>query len=329
MSRSVESTKEAEDEPFARLIRRIEPDSALLRTWPLTGGVSAHVTALEIEQPGGLRKRLVVRRHGEADLRRNEDVAADEFRLLHLLQATGVAAPAPYYLDRSGEFFPTPSIVLEYVEGQAEFAPTNLKDYLVQFATHLARIHQVQHTRDVHRHSVDHQAPTVDLFFLPQQGEAYAAALANRPAVVDESLQEGRIRALLESVWPVPQRNPAALLHGDFWPGNTLWRDGRLAGVIDWEDAAVGDPLADLGNSRMEILWAFGLDAMEDFTQVYRSLTELDFTALPYWDLWAALRPASKIASWAGDATREASMRAGHRLFVGRAFDAARRTVWS
>jgi aminoglycoside phosphotransferase (APT) family kinase protein len=36
-----------------------------------------------------------------------------------------------------------------------------------------------------------------------------------------------------------------SLLHGDYWPDNTLWRDGRLVCVIDWEDAALGDPLAD------------------------------------------------------------------------------------
>ena len=27
-----------------------------------------------------------------------------------------------------------------------------------------------------------------------------------------------------------------ALLHGDYWPGNVLWKNGALVGVIDWED---------------------------------------------------------------------------------------------
>ena len=63
------------------------------------------------------------------------------------------------------------------------------------------------------------------------------------------------------------------LLHGDFWPGNILWRYGQLVAVIDWEDAALGDPLADVANSRLEILWAFGIDAMQSFTHYYQSLT--------------------------------------------------------
>jgi Ser/Thr protein kinase RdoA (MazF antagonist) len=118
------------------------------------------------------------------------------------------------------------------------------------------------------------------------------------------------------------------LLHGDFWPGNTVWRDGRLVAVIDWEEAAFGDPLADLAVSRLDILWIFGLSAMNDFTQQYRSVTGINVINLPYWDLYAALRPASHIAEWAAvypplgrpDITEE-TMREGHRLFVTQAFE--------
>jgi aminoglycoside phosphotransferase (APT) family kinase protein len=36
-----------------------------------------------------------------------------------------------------------------------------------------------------------------------------------------------------------------ALLHADLGPAHLLVRDGRLAGVIDWSDARVGDPALD------------------------------------------------------------------------------------
>ena len=45
------------------------------------------------------------------------------------------------------------------------------------------------------------------------------------------------IRDALEAVWPLGSRNADKLMHGDYWPGNTLWKDGRLVGIIDWEDA--------------------------------------------------------------------------------------------
>lgn len=37
-----------------------------------------------------------------------------------------------------------------------------------------------------------------------------------------------------------------ALLHSDLGPDHVLCRDGRVAGIIDWSDARVGDPALDL-----------------------------------------------------------------------------------
>lgn len=297
-----------EDEKFRRLVHTIDPQSRLIRTWELKGGVSAQVTALEIERSDGRPEKMIVRQHGAADLKQNPRVAADEWRLLRLLRSVGLATPMPLYLDVSGEIFSTPVIVLEYIEGKPELVPSDLDDCVLQLATHLFRIHSVDCT-------------TLDLSFLPTQAKKLGKKLRERPINVDESLAEGRIRDILESVWPLPQQNRSVLLHGDFWPGNTLWQDGRLVAVIDWEDAERGDPLADVANSRLEILWAFGIDAMQSFTADYASMTNIDWANLPYWDLCAALRPASRIAEWAGNDVIEQTMRAGHRVFITQAFD--------
>ena len=296
------------DNKFEQVVQKLAPHSKLLRTWELKGGVSARVTALEIELSSGHTQKLLVRQHGEADRKRNPQIAADEFKLLQLLQSAGLAAPRPYSLDQSGEIFSTPYIVIEYIEGKPEFAPSNLPDFIHQFATHLSRIHRV-----------DGSQP--DLSFLPQAVNFYAEKLRTRPTKLDESLNEGRIRNVLEAAWPLPQHNPSVLLHGDFWPGNLLWQDGQLVAIIDWEDAQVGDPLADVANSRLEILWAFGIEAMQHFTQQYQSMTSIDFANLPYWDLCAALRPASKLAQWGLDALTEQTMRQGHRWFITQAFE--------
>lgn len=298
----------ASTEKFQQVAQKIDPQSKLLRAWELKGGVSAQVTSLEIAQPDGQRKRMVVRQHGGVDLKQNPHAAADEFKLLQILQSEGLAAPAPYFVDQSGEIFPTPYIVIEYIEGKTEFAPADLSDLILQLALQLSRIHQVD-------------CSTLDLSFLPPPEQSYAATLSERPPNVDESLGEGRIRDTLEAVWPLPRRNEAVLLHGDFWPGNVLWKDDRLVAVVDWEDAALGDPLADLANTRLELLWAWGIDATYDFTQHYRSMTNIDFTNLPYWDLCAALRAASRIGEWALDAITEQTMREGLRLFSTQALE--------
>lgn len=294
--------------PFEQIIQKIDPQSKLLRAWKLKGGVSAQMTALELVRPDGQRQKMIVRQHGPAELKRNPHSAADESRLLQLVHTAGLPAPQPYYLDESGEIFPTPYLVIEYIEGQSEFAPTNLPDYIRQFATHLSRIHQL-----------DGAQPA--LSFLPRQEQKYAEKLKARSAILDESLNERRVRDTLEALWPLPQRNQPTLLHGDFWPGNLLWQQGQLVAIIDWEDAAIGDPLTDLANSRLELLWAFGPEAMHHFTSLYQSLTALDFTDLPCWDLCAALRHIDQIGSWGVGEATERTMRERLGWFIGQAME--------
>jgi len=60
---------------------------------------------------------------------------------------------------------------------------------------------------------------------------------------------------------------------------------------------------------------------MQSFTHQYQSMTTIDFTNLPYWDLFAALRPASKIAEWADDDSIEKRMRERHRWFITQTFE--------
>jgi aminoglycoside phosphotransferase (APT) family kinase protein len=301
-------TEFIESQKFAQVVQRLEPQAKLLRAWALKGGVSAQVTAVEFVRPDGQTQKVIVRQHGAVDIAQNSQIAADEFRLLQLLHSAGLPVPTPYYFDQSGEIFSTPYVVIEFIEGQPDFAPTNLLEVVEQLAAQLAQIHAVD-------------VATIDLSFLPQQAIQQAEKLATRPAVLDDSLDEGRIRTTLESVWPLPPRNRPTLLHGDFWPGNVLGHAGQIAAVIDWEDARVGDPLSDLANSRLEILWAFGLAAMERFTQHYQALNPIDFTDLPYWDLCAALKPASKLSGWGLDAAQEKQMRAKQKVFVEQAYE--------
>jgi len=293
------------DVQIQALVRRLEPQARLVRAWDLEGGVSAQMMAFEIALPDGRTQKLVLRQHGEADRTANPRVAADEFRLLQAVQAAGLSVPAPCYLDTSGEILSTPCLVLEYVEGEAALAPSDLDQVTHQLAGYLAQVHRV-----------DLSNPA--LAFLPSHGRGYGP----RPAELDASLQEGRIREALDAAWPLAHANEPVLLHGDFWPGNVLWQDGRIVAVVDWEDASIGDPLADVGNARLELLWAFGREAMQQFTEAYHSrMPGVDLAELPYWDLCAALRPAGKLAGWGLDPSSEETMRREHRWFVDQALD--------
>jgi aminoglycoside phosphotransferase (APT) family kinase protein len=304
---------------FEQLVQKIAPHCKLLRAWPLKGGISAEMTALEIERPDGQTSRMIVRRPGEATLNRNPHAAEDEFKLLQMTQSLGLATQTPYYLDRTGTIFPSPYLVVEYVEGKPEFAPAQIADFTLQLAAHLARIHSADYSN-------------LDVSFLPRQAKGFVDTFGGRLIHVNTSLDEGRIRDTLESVWPPPRRNAPVLLHGDYWPGNILWRDGQLVAVIDWEDAALGDPLADLAISRLDILWIFGIDALNSFMEHYQSIMAIDYSSLPYWDLYAALRlvrlAGSDLAGWAAffvpfgrpDIT-EQTIRDYYGFFIAQAFE--------
>lgn len=291
---------------FERIAQRIDPDSVLMRAWPLTGGVSALVTALTLRHANGGSSTVVVRQHGARDLARNPQIAADEFRLLEIVRSMGVSAPTPYLLDQSGEILPSPYLVVAYIDGAPQLAPPNLDTYLEQIVTELAAIHRIDDAQ-------------TDLAFLPQQHDVYSSLLDRRSD--SSGADEQRVRAALQRVWPLSPRHRTTLLHGDFWPGNLLWKDDRLVAVIDWEDAARGDPLADLANCRLELLLALDDDAMDQFTRRYVALTGIDTTDLPYWDLCVTLRPLANMGGWGLDAATESRLRAGMTLFIDQALD--------
>lgn len=41
-----------------------------------------------------------------------------------------------------------------------------------------------------------------------------------------------------------------ALVHLDDWRGNVLWDRGQTTAVVDWEEAACGDPVVDVAYCR-------------------------------------------------------------------------------
>lgn len=267
-----------------QIAERVAPGAALVRTWPLKGGVSAYVHAIELAHPDGRLERLVVRRHGALEKGHRPEVAADEFRLLERLHAAGLPVAAPRWLDADGEIFGAPCLVLDFVEGSTQLP----LDAVEQMAATLATIH-----------ALPVEALGVD--FLPRRVD---------PADEGEHGLPAR-RA------PLPRRS---LLHGDFWPGNLLWRDGRLAAVLDWEDAATGDPLSDVAACRQELLWRIGEEAMEAFTRAYEAKASVDRWQLAIWEAFVARAALEHMGRWGLPPEQEAAMRRISGAFLERAW---------
>jgi aminoglycoside phosphotransferase (APT) family kinase protein len=278
---------------YRRLADRLRPGSEAVRCRPLEGGVSAHVTAVDLALPGGATERVVVRQHGAIDKGHNPDIATTEFRVLEAVHAAGLAVPEPLLLDQAGELLGAPGLVTAFVDGSTDVAPSELPDALRQMARFLSRLHAVD-------------IETAGLPALPHADDPTANTMRYLPG---GSLGE-RIRAVHASRGPITPTNRPALLHGDFWPGNVMWREGELVAVLDWEDAAIGDPVADLAGSRNELLWKYGLDAREQFTERYLAMTSIDLTNLPFWEISGAAGALALMGEWGLDPEIEADMRA-------------------
>lgn len=274
-----------------QIVRRIDPSHTLVQSRPLLGGGSAQVALLEVRSAAGDLLHYSVRVHSDRDRARNAHIATHEFTVLRRLYAAGLPVAQPHLLDTRGDLYPLPYLVIDFIPGQTEFAPQNLPDFLEQMAATLAGIHQVKAGLP------PEDAQAFD--FLPARAPHALGWIGYTPERHDDTLDERRLRERLRAVFPAPQVNPSCVLHGDFWLGNLIWQEGRLVGVIDWEDAELGDPLADLAIARLEVLWAFGQEALDDFMRRYRAHNPgLAYGSLPHWDLFAALRPAGQLAAW-------------------------------
>jgi aminoglycoside phosphotransferase (APT) family kinase protein len=269
-------------------IQKNFPDTKLVRTWSLTGGMSASMTALEWVTPSGELSRAILRQPEAAVMQENPQAARNEFRLLDLLHKQGLAVPKPLFLEVDDQTSHATGLVIEYIEGEMDFTSSSLEDRMSQLAEQLARLHRLE-------------TALFDLSFLPEKTGCRETVLSPGPGA-QQALETLSFQPMLIEM-PCPT-GQIALLHGDYWPGNVLWQDGRLAAVIDWEDACLGDPLSDLAISRLDIACIYDAAAMQVFTRGYRSFHPIDLAGLPYWDLCAALRLARLVGDdlegWAG-----------------------------
>jgi aminoglycoside phosphotransferase (APT) family kinase protein len=297
------------EQRIERCLPGFAPSSNLLRSWRLEGGISAQMTGFEIEQADGTKKKFIARQPNDYVYKSNPDAASDEFRVLHSLRAAGLPVQTPYSLEPASADVSQPFFIIEYIEGAPDIAPQDVEAYLGKYCEQLVQIHSVDLAK------LDHS-------LLRIQGPGYG----RKPEVPNNALREADIWDAVQSVAPKVRSNPPVLRHGDFWPGNVLWRAGEIVAVIDWEECLIGEPLADLAICRLDLWWILGEQAAMEFTDRYRAALNFDLTDLPYWDLCASLRPISNIHEWAPsypelgrtDITA-ATMSRDHRDFVAQA----------
>ncbi len=304
------------EEVIAAIVAEVEPSATVTGTAMLQAGLSSWMTTIDIARPDGAPHRLVVRRGRQADHERRPMTLQTEFELITYLEAHNITVARPRLFDRSGDIIPQAYIVLDFVAGATRFAANQPAATAYRMAEMLAAIHALDPT-DVLLPSLPSHAARMEHWIIND--------LTRREP--DPSLREDLIRFHLDQHWP-PTDSEVCLLHADFFPGNIVWSNDDIAAVIDWESSAIGDPMADLATTRLDLRWAYGAEAAEAFTDRYLTITGRSPATLPIWELVVSLRPAGAISLWANDMKAHGrpditatSMRTEQHAFVDNAID--------
>jgi aminoglycoside phosphotransferase (APT) family kinase protein len=103
----------------------------------------------------------------------------------------------------------------------------------------------------------------------------------------------------------IPAAQAPGIIHGDYQFANVMFghgRPGRLAAIVDWEMATIGDPLLDLGwmlqgwpddpTNHMHTFSAEGLAPRDDMLELYARVSGRDVSASDYYVVLARFKLA-------------------------------------
>jgi len=199
-----------------------------------------------------------------------------EARVLRGLEGSGVPVPRVLAVCEDESLLGVPFYVMEYLDGvtMTKATPPGLASPVCRAAVAEDMVRALAAL-----HAVDYAAHGLEGLGRP---EGYLERQLRRFAGLWEI---GRTRDLPEldelTAWlrdTLPESGPATIVHGDYRIGNLMYAETapvRLLGVLDWEMATLGDPLADLGY--LCVSWAGGDDADNVITQLQRVTREDGF----------------------------------------------------
>ena len=271
----------------AELVAEVWPGAALRSVRRLTGGVSAQVYALEVAQSSGALARVVVREHSPVE---SHYTAELEFLLLKALHSLDLPVPQPILFDARCTLAATPFVIMAAIPGSSVIPTGEAFEYIDEMASQLFRIHQ---------------APIQNLPALPSRLDPLPEVFEYLPTAAEWGGLKARLRALTDTGF----KGAPCLLHGDYWAQNLLWEQGRITGILDWEDAAIGDPLSDVAGASVELRYLFGREGMQRFIAAYSALSSVDPTRLALWQVYVAAAAQHFMSTWQLAPEREARMR--------------------
>jgi aminoglycoside phosphotransferase (APT) family kinase protein len=224
----------------------------------LMSGGRSNLTLLLREAAG---RQLVLRRPPIGEIAASAHDVLRECRIVDALaQHTDLPLARPIAWCDNADVIGAPFWLMEFVEGIAladrAAAETLSLEAKTRFADQLSTLLAALHSYTPDVLGLDElQRPGA---YVERQLRRWSRQLAARTKLSSDLFAP--VQRLLESFQPIQRES--VVLHGDFKPGNVLVdKAGNVRAIVDWELAAVGDPLADLGwllaswSSPLEATW--------------------------------------------------------------------------
>src|SRR3954468_22975997 len=170
-----------------------------------------------------------------------------EYRVISALADTAVAVAPAVALCQDEEVLGAPFYLMGYVDGVVLDKPALLRDLAADAAR---RACELLMDTLVDLHEVDPGAVGLADFGRPEGFLARQVKRWHQQWQASETRPLTELGATVERLTAaLPEQSPPAVVHGDYRLTNVMFSPGieRIAAVVDWEMATLGDPLTDLG----------------------------------------------------------------------------------
>jgi acyl-CoA dehydrogenase len=287
-------------------------DKASLAVKPLTGGQSNPTYLLTSGQ-----QRYVLRKKPPGPLLPSAHAVDREYRVMQALQNSAVPVPKLFAFSEELEIVGTPFYIMEYLDGRVivdQSLPTFSKE-------DRSLVYQDMNRVIAALHSVDYATVGLETFGKP--GNYFGRQIARWSRQYKEANTEDipALHALIE--WlpaNIPVGEQTSIVHGDYRLDNLVLHptEPRAIGLLDWELATLGHPLADFAYHCMSwhipaSLWrgiggldlaALGIPDEAQYLKQYSQTTGLD--GAEHWDFYIAYNLFRMAAILQGIARRAA-----------------------
>jgi aminoglycoside phosphotransferase (APT) family kinase protein len=236
---------------------------------PLTGGLECETSAFIY-----CGQRFVVKRFKSGE----HYPAMTEFENLSRVSRVNVSTPEPVSLDDNGVWFGAPAFVMTALPGRSGFALRDVHAWTSGAATALATIHD----------------------FAPDVAGAAVLPRWRRWQPTTEGLGSDSVRAgnALSALYSVAADAPVVFSHDDYNPGNVLFCNDSLSGVIDWSEVTVEPRQAAVALYRHMLAIHPGGIAPDLFLASYQAAAGMELDNVPLWDILYGLRGSRPVPHW-------------------------------